>query len=106
MTDYTTRLVTLEPPDPAAWDSVLDAVHAAASATTPSSYIVGRAAANPVLPGQPPGAHALVDLTTEAPAADVHDLFIDTARQALLTARVPYAWWRAGCLWQYGPGGM
>lgn len=97
---FTTRLVTLGPPG-AAWDGVLNALHAAESAAAaPVETIVGRPDYLPKLPGQPDDAYTVVDLTTSVPGG--HDEFIRAAGKALSADGVPYAWRRDDGPWLYG----
>jgi hypothetical protein len=110
--NFTTRLVTLQPPG-AALDGVLDALHDAHRRAGNSAISVGQASRTPKLPGQPDGGYAVVDLTTYASAVEVHNRFLDAARLTLAGCGVPYTWcsgdasWQSwnsgGTSWRHGP---
>jgi hypothetical protein len=103
MLDFTTRLITLEPPA-GATDRILDALSAAVRGARYVATSVGRGEHTPPIPGQPDGAYAVFDLATAPSAAGEHDKFLDAARQALADCRIPYAWCSGDNTWRFGPG--
>ena len=98
MLDFTTRIITLGPPDEAL-DRVLDALSAALRGAHNGAISVGQGKHTPPLPGQPDGACVVFDLVTAPSAVDEHDKFIDDARQALIDHSIPYAWCSGGRAW-------
>jgi hypothetical protein len=100
--NFTTRLITLQPPR-AALNGVLDALHDAVRRAGSAATAVGRAEHMPRLPGQPDGGYTVVELTTSSSAVDVHDRFLDAARLTLAGCRIPYTWCSGDDSWRRSP---